>query len=181
MGNETMATISPSSTKKERVASLWQASALQAASPIVLALEECEDELREEAVTLFQQLASGELTPDEEFSTVTLLAEILFPNEDGEDSLGLDLESAEKTAKQLLPQADSILDKMDRQEEPFANLLRALMEEKGMTQAELAEKLGIGQPAISMMLQRQCRPQKRTVIRIAEALGVEPSVLWPGL
>jgi len=43
----------------------------------------------------------------------------------------------------------------------------------------LAEKIGVGQPAISMMLQRQCRPQKRTVMRIAEALGVSAEELWP--
>jgi transcriptional regulator with XRE-family HTH domain len=48
-----------------------------------------------------------------------------------------------------------------------------------MTQAQLADKLGLGQPAISMMLQRNCRPQKRTVVRLADALGVAPEELWP--
>ena len=168
------------STEKERAASLLEASALQAASPIVLALQECEDELREEAVTLFKQLASGELAPDEEFATATLLAEILFPNRYGNGFLGLDLEEAEEMAKRHSPEAGPILDETDRQEESFADTLCELMEAKGITQAELAEKLSIGQPAISMMLGRQCRPQKRTVVRIAKALGVEPSELWPG-
>lgn len=49
-----------------------------------------------------------------------------------------------------------------------------------MTQDQLAEKIGVGQPAISMMLKRQCRPQKRTVQRLAEALGVAAEELWPG-
>jgi lambda repressor-like predicted transcriptional regulator len=169
------------STEKERITSLWQNSALHAASPIVLALEECEDELREEAIELFRQLASGELTPDEEFATVTLLAEILFPNRDVNHLPGLDFEASEPLAKQQTPEAEAVFEEMNRQEASFADNLRDLMEKNGMTQADLAEKLGIGQPAVSMMLQRQCRPQKRTVIRIAEALGVEPSVLWPGL
>ena len=167
------------STQKERMTAVWQASALHAASPIVLALEDCEDELREEAVVLFKQLASGELSPDEEFATITLLAEILFPNGDGQALAPEDSES-EETARQESPESRSILEKMDRQEESFADNLRELMREKGITQAELAEKLGIGQPAISMMLQRQCRPQKQTVLRLAKALGVEPSELWSG-
>ena len=49
----------------------------------------------------------------------------------------------------------------------------------GMTQVELAEKVGIGQPAISMMLNRTCRPQKKTVQKLAAALGVAPVDLWP--
>jgi lambda repressor-like predicted transcriptional regulator len=102
---------------------------------------------------------------------VTLLAEILFPGGDDTSSVEMDLGP--------LKESNSVLDEMDRQEQSFANNLRKLLEERGVTQAELAEKLGIGQPAISMMLQRQCRPQKRTVARIAEALGVEPSALWP--
>src|SRR5690242_20119616 len=68
---------------------------------------------------------------------------------------------------------------MDREEAVFAERLRELMEAKGMTQAELADKLGIGQPAISMMLNRACRPQRKTVIDIAQALEVPPEDLWP--
>ena len=53
------------------------------------------------------------------------------------------------------------------------------MEVSEMTQAQLAGVVGIGQPAISMMLKRQCRPQQRTVQRLAEALGVAAEKLWP--
>ena len=68
---------------------------------------------------------------------------------------------------------------MNREEDAFAQRLRKLMDEKGMTQTTLAEQLGIGQSAISNMLHRQCRPQRRTVIRLAEALGVSSDDLWP--
>ena len=68
---------------------------------------------------------------------------------------------------------------MDKEESFFADRMRELMEVKGTTQAELAAKVGIGQPAISMMLNRACRPQRKTVLRFAEALEVPPEELWP--
>jgi transcriptional regulator with XRE-family HTH domain len=68
---------------------------------------------------------------------------------------------------------------MDQEEASFADRLRSLMEKKGLTQEQLAAKVGVGQPAISMMLQRNCRPQRRTVLRLAEAFGVSPEELWP--
>jgi len=48
-----------------------------------------------------------------------------------------------------------------------------------MTQSELGDRIGVGQSAISMMLSRNCRPQKGTVKKIADALEVQPSDLWP--
>jgi transcriptional regulator with XRE-family HTH domain len=68
---------------------------------------------------------------------------------------------------------------MRRDEVQFAERLRQIMNQKGVTQEGLAEKIGVGQSAISMMLQRQCRPQKRTIQRLAEALDVHPEELWP--
>jgi transcriptional regulator with XRE-family HTH domain len=68
---------------------------------------------------------------------------------------------------------------MDREEATFADRLRAVMQERGVTQEQLAERIGVGQSAIAMMLQRQCRPQRRTVSRMAEALEVPPDRLWP--
>ncbi len=49
---------------------------------VVLALTECDEELRAEAIDLFKQLESGELDADQRTATITLLAEILFPNAD---------------------------------------------------------------------------------------------------
>ena len=156
-----------------------KASALQAASPIILALEECDPELRAEAIALFKQLSSGELDEGERYSTLALLAEILFPNADHRGIPGLDLQEAESIAKEISPEAADVLAKMDQEEETFADRLRAFMESKGITQEKLAEKVGIGQPAISMMLQRKCRPQKKTIQRMAQALGMTPEELWP--
>jgi lambda repressor-like predicted transcriptional regulator len=158
-----------------------QLSALQAATPIILALNECDEELRAEAIELFKQLGSGELDPEQRFATTALLAEILFPNSDHRGLPGFDLVEAEAIAPSVDPEAVGVLTGMDQEEAHFARRLRELMEAKGLTQAELADKVGIGQPAISMMLSRDCRPQRKTVRRFAEALGVAPEELWPAL
>jgi lambda repressor-like predicted transcriptional regulator len=160
-------------------AATLQVSALQASAPIVLALAECDEELRAEAIELFKQLASGELDEGQRFATVALLTEILFPNADPKGAPGLDLVEAEAVASSIDPEAKDVLARMDEEESFFADRLHVLMETKGLTQAELAAKVGIGQPAISMMLNRACRPQRKTVLRFAEALGVPPEELWP--
>ena len=143
------------------------------------ALKECDDELRDVALELFAQLASGELDQHEEASTLALLAEILYPNAGDKGMPGFDLVEAEKVAAADEPEAACILADMNRQEGTFADRLQATMTERGITQAELAEKIGVGQPAVSMMLNRNCRPQKKTVQKVATALGVEPADLWP--
>lgn len=156
----------------------FQAQSFKLASPLVLALMECDNELRSVALELFEQLASDELDKHEEQSTCALLAEILFPNADATGLPGLDLVEAEEIAVVQDAEAGPIVAEMDRQERTFAERLRTLMAAKGLTQSELAEKVGIGQPAISMMLNRTCRPQKNTVLKLASALGVAPADLW---
>jgi lambda repressor-like predicted transcriptional regulator len=156
-----------------------ETSALTSAAPIVLALQECSPELREEAIMLFGNLASGQLDASEYLRTVTLLAEILFPNTDAHGLPGLELLEAERIAPSQNPEAQGVLDDMNAEEATFATRLQSYMTERGWTQVELAEKVGLGQPAISMMLQRNCRPQKKTILRFAEAFQVEPVQLWP--
>lgn len=71
-----------------------------------------------------------------------------------------------------------ILKKMEHQELHFADKLKALLEKKNITQKQLADKIHVGQSAISMMLKRQCRPQKHTIEKIAKALDASPKELW---
>src|SRR5713101_1048362 len=70
-----------------------EASAIQAASPIVLALTECDEEQRT--------------------ATITLLAEILFPNADEKGLPGLDLADAEALAPAQNPEVREVLNRMD--------------------------------------------------------------------
>lgn len=67
------------------------------------------------------------------------------------------------------------------QEAAFAEKLHELMKSRGVTQVELASGVGCSQPAISQMLNRQCRPQKATIVKLASALGVDARELWPDL
>ena len=70
---------------------------------------------------------------------------------------------------------------MDCQETAFADRLHELMELKRVTQQELSNRVGCSQPAISQMLNRKCRPQKKTILKLAEALQVQPQELWPDI
>src|SRR5439155_16093294 len=90
-------------------AATLQLSALQAASPIVLALVECDDDLRAEAIELFKQLGGGELDPEQRFATTALLAEMLFANADHTGAPGLDLVEAEAMAPTVEPGAEVVL------------------------------------------------------------------------
>jgi DNA-binding XRE family transcriptional regulator len=70
---------------------------------------------------------------------------------------------------------------MEKAEAAFAATLARLMAERQLTQAELANRIGVGQSAISMLLKRRCRPQRRTLGKLAQALGVPVEELWPGV
>jgi transcriptional regulator with XRE-family HTH domain len=94
---------------------------------------------------------------------------------------GVSLSNIESGTVGQSPDADRISQQMDSQEEQFAQKLRELMKAKGLTQMELARRSDCTQPAISQMLTRRCRPQKRTILKLADALGVAPTDLWPDL
>lgn len=150
---------------------------LQHFAPMFQAYLECGDELQAHVRKLFAALVDPETDEDDRALTAMTLADVLFPNlHEGE--LGSDLVECEVQA-QNSAEAREILERMDHEEALFAERLRATMEESDITQTQLAERLGIGQSAIAMMLQRHCRPQRRTVLRMAEALGVPPEKLWP--
>jgi lambda repressor-like predicted transcriptional regulator len=138
---------------------------------------ECSTEVQEAIREMIDIFNSPESTEDERFMASVTIAEALFPSRhDGH--LGVDLESVEQRAG---GDAKEIQAKMDQEETYFADRITSLLRERGMSQSELAEKIGVGQPAVSMMLARQCRPQRRTVERIACALGVPPADLWPDM
>jgi len=57
----------------------------------------------------------------------------------------------------------------------FAERLQTLRKQKGLTQHELAQRVGLRQSAISMMEGAQCRPQPSTLTKLAKQLGVAPT------
>ncbi|NLE39223.1 MAG: helix-turn-helix transcriptional regulator [Pirellulaceae bacterium] len=151
---------------------------LVAAGRIVRAFMECSDEIQQGVRAMFEIIADPDADPDDRDMAVATVKDALFP-EIKHGPFGLDLEESERVDSDGCEWCHQILDEMDREEASFADRLHQIMKERGVSQTELAEKLRIGQPAISNMLKRQCRPQRNTVKRLAEALGVSPQQLWP--
>lgn len=124
-------------------------------------------------------LKDASIPPTERQWAERSLQDALFrkrPPRSGEPERGI---SAEERRQQL-PGLREAHQRMEEEERVFAANLARLLTEKNLSQAELARRVGVGPSAISMMLSRRCRPQKRTVEKIAQALGVELRALWPG-
>ena len=109
---------------------------------------------------------------DDKHAALDTLVEVLFP--EPQDS-GIDLENADEVCG---AGAAAVQGAMEEEEAAFADRLEELMAARKMSQAQLAKLVGVGQPAISMMLKRKCRPQRSTVAKLATALGVDPKKLW---
>lgn len=155
-------------------------STIQGVAPLFQAFLECSQELQQHAKTMFAVFHDSDATDEDRYLAAATLADILFPNtHEGDKLLGLDLVAAEQLAKVHHPESQAVLDQMDAEEATFAVRLEQAMAERNITQSELARRIGVGQPAIANMLKRECRPQKRTVARLAEALGMQPAELWP--
>ncbi len=151
---------------------------LQAAQ-FLRAYLECSDEIQTDIRAMLDILTDPETDEDDCEMTLMTLADALFPNPH-EGRMGMDLQESERLGASHSEEMRRAVDEMDKEEATFAQRLRDIMEREGVTQQTLAEKLGIRQSAISNMLNRQCRPQRRTVLRLAESLDVAPTDLWPG-
>lgn len=83
-------------------------------------------------------------------------------------------------ARPTVPEEGVWRTRLQQEEGEFVANLKRLMSARGLTQADLAQRAGLSQPAISMMLARKYRPQRRTVRLLAQVLEVSESELWPG-
>lgn len=139
------------------------------------AFMECCKEVQDSIKEMAGIVNDPEATDAERQMACSTIAEALFPTRHGKH-LGFDLEAYDRcnTGDDVEHRAA-----MDRQEATFADRVSRLMAERGLTQKHLAEAVGVGQPAISMMLSRKARPQRATAEKIALALGVPVSELWP--
>lgn len=59
------------------------------------------------------------------------------------------------------------------------NRLRTLLDERGWTQADLAERAGIEQPHVSKLVTGKRRPSLNTAQKVARAFGVAVEDVWP--
>lgn len=144
------------------------------AAKVLRAYLACSDELQAQAKEMIAIYTGSDDEQEREVALHTLW-EILFPER---DDCGVALEHLDECDPAGQADLHRIRRELDAEEELFAAKLEARMRDAGLTQADLAKRAGVGQPAISMMLKRKCRPQRRTVVKLAEALGVSPADLW---
>lgn len=171
-------------TKTEKLQSTGQPDCADPAKDMLLgntvqvlrALMECSDEIRDGVMEMAAILADPNTDEDEKAAAGDTLIEALYPQYFGPD-LGVDSAAYEEMhRKDVEPETEAAL---DEEESVFAANLQTIMARRNLTQTQLAEMIGVGQSAIANMLSRGCRPQRRTVEKLAKALGVQPSELWP--
>jgi transcriptional regulator with XRE-family HTH domain len=104
-----------------------------------------------------------------------------FESHEDPNGYGVNLAECEVSAAARYASIDRAAVELDSQEAAFAEKLRELMKARAVTQSELASRIGCTQPAISQMLKRECRPQRKTILGLANALNVDPRELWPDL
>ena len=145
-------------------------------------LAECSDGVQQVVIKLLGVLKSPNTTLAERKRALSTIADALFINPDETDGgYGQDLAVSEPYASARVPRLAREVEKMNTQEAIFAQRLRELMEARRISQQELADRTQCSQPAISQMLNRACRPQKKTILKLAEALNVHARELWPDI
>jgi len=55
----------------------------------------------------------------------------------------------------------------------FTNDVARVMDEKGVSQSELARRLGVSRARVSQLMQHKSSPTLRTMVEVATALGCE--------
>lgn len=140
---------------------------------LLRAYKECSPEIQAVVEEMSAVIADPASSNEDIEHACDTLVEALMP--------GLTAEIADSYRK-LLESADAAASEKEllAEEKAFANRVRKTMKARGITQEQLAERIGVSQPAISNILNRKSRPQRKTISRIAEALEVTPEQLWPG-
>ena len=142
------------------------------------AYTECSQEIQEAIRDMIEIVNDSSATEDEKLMACATISEALFPSRSA-GQLGVDLEDAEHLDSERLKEFQEVHAVMEHEEAHFVDRVQFLMHERDMTQGQLAEACGIGQPGVSNLLSRRSRPQRRTIDKIAKALNVSPHEIWP--
>jgi transcriptional regulator with XRE-family HTH domain len=149
---------------------------------------ECSDEVQSVVRSMFAVIESEHTTDEDRHRAFATIADAFHLRpEDGHGSYGLDFRKSQTDIETKHPHPawqPIIADRhaqMDFQEAAFADRVKAILQQKNITQEELAERIDCTQSAVSKMLARKSRPQRKTILKMATALNVEPTLLWPDL
>lgn len=155
----------------KRTEKLRRGEATMAAS-IIGTYVECSPTVQQVIREMIDVVNDSESDQDDIDAALATLFEALFPR------AASDICEFEDRAYES-PEFKEAARELDREQEEFAQRVRKLMKLNGVTQEQLANETGITQPAISNVLNRKARPQRRTVVKFAAALHVDPEELWP--
>jgi len=140
------------------------------------ALMECSDVVQGVVHEMVKIMVDPEADDDDKEMAKATFLEALFPiSHNG--VLGADLEELEDEHRNGA--IGEVIHEMNAEEVSFGEKVKNALVDRGLTQQQLADAIGVGQPAVSMMLNREARPQLRTVKKIAEALRLSHEDLWP--
>ncbi|MEQ1903921.1 MAG: helix-turn-helix transcriptional regulator [Pirellulaceae bacterium] len=147
---------------------------------LLVAIAECSEQIQcivFSQVDIIDDSSSTDLEKQRAYNTIRSALEM----QPFQESFGFDIEQHEATVAFKDQDVARVTDNLDSQESGFYERLEKILRSKRLPQIELAKRLGMSQPAISQMLTRKCRPQRRTIVRFAKALEVDPRELWPDL
>lgn len=149
---------------------------------------ECSDEIQSVVRSMFAILEHKHTTEEDCKRALSTISNALrVTPASGHGTYGMDLTKLERDSAKGHPDVTrrplmtNRLDQPDTQEATFAQRLRKTLDDRNITQEELAERMGCTQSAISKILTRDARPRRKTILNLASALNVEPTELWPSL
>lgn len=61
---------------------------------------------------------------------------------------------------------------------PFQDVIKELMETRGLSQQKLADLLGVNQTTVSQWLLGKKKPGYDSILALYEAFGIEPNMLF---
>ena len=168
----------PTDVPLEALRSVMNLTSIQ--RELVKAYLECSDDLQRVVMSMFAVLDSKDATSEERHRALTTIADALFLNPQKMRYV-MDLAASEVETPEIKDTLASQVRRVDEREATFAERLREVLDRKHISQSELADRTGCSQSAISHMLTRNARPHKKTILKLAEALQVEPAELWADL
>lgn len=148
---------------------------------------ECSDEVQSVVRSMFAVLEYAHSTNEDKQRAFSTIAEALLKPEDRRVSYRKHLTRAKPDSATTQPSEQRQTTIPNRlappvtQDASFADRLTRLLIEKNITQEELADRIECTQSAISKMLTRNARPRRATLLKLADALRVDPTQLWPQL
>jgi len=138
------------------------------------AYDGCSAEVQLIITEMIKIVSDPDVSSSDKIHATEVIVEAMLP------SLTTDVRELEQ-CHQMSEEGKKLEESLILEEVKFVERVQSLMDQKGLSQVELANRMGVTQPAVSNLLKRHGRPQRRTIARIAEALNVHPKELWPGL